>query len=324
MKKKLLDFIVCPNCFNNSFKLEASEINKLEIREGLIQCKKCSNKYDIEEGILDLLLNSTKVIENEQKGWNNLKNAITNSDELMLSLPDARGPYRKYWIGQAENFHYIFSRLDLTGEETVLDLGSGRCWSTRYFSKKGCYRIGLDILIPKYIGLRTSDIYIYKENTYFERVCSTMGKLPFKDALFDIVFIAATLHHSSRILKPLKEIYKVLKPDGRLVLINEPVRGLLRRGKACNPEIEAGINENIYLLPKYLMELKKAGFKSDLQFWLGGNNSLARFINKIFCRLIPQKYINKLLWKPLKYIQLFLFGGVLNLKAVKVDSKRVT
>jgi len=244
---------------------------------------------------------------------------VTNSDELMLSLPDACGSHRKYWIGQAENFHHVFSKLDLNGEETVLDLGSGRCWSTRYFSKKGCYSIGLDILMPKYIGLRTSDIYIYKEDIYFERVCGAMEKLPFNDLSFNIVFIAATLHHSSSILNPLKEVYRVLKPNGRLVLINEPVRGLLRREKTCNPEIEAGINENTYLLPKYLMELKKTGFNSDLQFWLGGNNNLIMFINRLLCKIIPQRKINIIIWKPLKYIWLFLFGGVLNLLAVKND-----
>ena len=319
MKKKLIEFIICPHCFNNSFTLEASEINEIEIRKGFILCVECGKKYQISEGILDLLLNSTKVIKDERKGWDNLKNAVTNSDELMLSLPDACGSHRKCWTGQAENFHHLFSKLDLTGEEAVLDLGSGRCWSTRYFSRKGCYSIGLDILMPKYIGLLTSDIYIYKENTYFERICGAMEKLPFKDSVFNIVFMAATLHHSSRISNPLKEVYRVLKPNGRLALVNEPIRGLLKRENASTPEIEAGINENTYLLPKYLMELKRADFKSDLQFWLGGNNSLARFINKIFCKFIPQKYINKLLWNPLKYIWLFLFGGVLNLIAVKND-----
>lgn len=318
MKKKLVELIICPECNRNKFRLDIQNANDLEIRKGIVQCGHCNKKFQIKDGILHLLLNPGKKIIDEQKGWARLKEAVKNTDELMLSLPDACGPFKEHWAGQARNFHHVFSGLNLNGSEIVLDLGSGRCWSTRFFSKKGCYSIGLDILLPKYVGLLTSDIYISNDNIYFERVCGDMEKLPFRDAIFDLVFISATLHHSSNISIPLQEINRVLKQNGRLVLINESVKGLLRKNITDCDEIKAGINEHSYSLPVYLKEIKKSGFNYDLEFWLGGNNKKIIFINRLLENIIPLKYIDRFIWRPLKHIRLLLFGDTLNLIARKI------
>jgi ubiquinone/menaquinone biosynthesis C-methylase UbiE/uncharacterized protein YbaR (Trm112 family) len=317
MRKELLNEIICPQCNISSLKLNIEKENGTEIRSGLIVCNSCSGKYSITNGIPDLLVETSEIIDNEQKGWDRLKHAVENTDELMLSLPDAQGKHGECWQGQADNFHYIFSKLNLSGNEKVLDLGAGRCWSTRFFSKKGCWSVGLDILLPKYIRLETSDIYIKNDNTYFERIRGSMDILPFKDSVFDIVFMAATLHHSSNISKPLTEAARVLKDNGRLILINETVKGLLKKSDDHNPEIEAGINENSYMLTKYIAGLKKAGFITNIQFWLGGNNRISVSIDLFLNKILPKRFVDKYFWKTLKSIQLFLFGGVLNLIAYK-------
>jgi len=317
MRKDLLNDIICPHCNTGSFRLSIEKENKNEIRNGYIICNSCSEEYLINKGIPDFLVGNSKTLNDEQKGWDRLKHAVENTDELMLSLPDAQGQHKECWKGQADNFHYIFNKLNLSGNEKVLDLGAGRCWSTRFFSKKGCLSVGLDILLPKYIGLETSDIYIERENIYFERIRGSMDKLPFKRSIFDIVFMAATLHHSSNISKPLAEATRVLKDNGKLILINETVKGLLNRGNNCNPETEAGINENSYLLTKYIIELKKAGFITDMQFWLGGNNRISMNMDSILKKIFPKNFVDKYIWNIPKALQLFLFGGVLNLIARK-------
>jgi len=253
MKKDLLKLLTCPVCQKSELRLtNILDSNNIEIRKGEVQCSHCNEKFQIKKGILNLLLNPDKKILDEQKGWERLEKAVKNTDALMLSLPDAYGEYKELWKGQAENFHYVFSGLNLKGNETILDLGAGRCWSTRFFSKKGCYSIAQDVTIPKYVGLLTSDVYINNEKTYFERICNVMEEISFKDSIFDLVFMAATLHHSINTLHTLKEIYRILKLNGTFILINEPVRGFFKRENNNNPEIEAGINENSYLLLKYL------------------------------------------------------------------------
>lgn len=86
-----------------------------------------------------MLINSDSEIVSEQKGWDQLREAIVNKDDLMLSLPGAIGEHKSAWKSQAKNFKYMFEKIDLNGKETILDPASGRCWSTRYFASKGCY-----------------------------------------------------------------------------------------------------------------------------------------------------------------------------------------
>jgi len=71
------------------------------------------------------------------------------------------------------------------------------------------------------------------------------------------------------------------------------------------------------LLTKYIIELKKAGFITDMQFWLGGNNRISMNMDSILKKIFPKNFVDKYIWNIPKALQLFLFGGVLNLIARK-------
>jgi ubiquinone/menaquinone biosynthesis C-methylase UbiE/uncharacterized protein YbaR (Trm112 family) len=317
MKQSLLEKISCPACDGIKFICTIQKEDENEIREGEITCQKCNAVFLIQSGILNLLVNPSEEIISEQKGWTTLEKAVTNNDEIMLSLPDAGGEHATAWQGQAANFHYIFSEIGLTGNEEVLDLGSGRCWSTRFFAQKGCRTVGIDILLTKYVGLLTSDVYIQNEKVYFDRICGDMNKLPFQDKKFDIVFVAATLHHSSYIQDALNEAARVLKPGGRLILTNEPVVDLFASKKLDCAEISCGINEHVFRLHEYLNSLKKAGFNYRVFPFIGRYSRLVTKINHYLVKIFPEQLLSKRVWAPLIYVQLFLRGGVLNLIAQK-------
>jgi len=51
---------------------------------------------------------------------------------------------------------------------------------------------------------------------------------------------------------------------------------------------------------------------------LGGNNKKIIFINRLLENIIPLKYIDRFIWRPLKHIRLLLFGDTLNLIARKI------
>jgi ubiquinone/menaquinone biosynthesis C-methylase UbiE/uncharacterized protein YbaR (Trm112 family) len=317
MRRSLLEKISCPACSGTEFSCEVSREDGNEIREGVIICQKCGTHFAVQDGILNLLINPSHEITSEQEGWTILEKAVTNNDELMLSLPDAQGEHAPAWQGQASNFHYTFSEIGLQGNEQVLDLGSGRCWSTRYFAQKGCDAVGIDILLTKYVGLLTSDVYIKNENLYFDRVCGDMNKLPFQDGKFDIVFIAASLHHSSNIQRTLDESARVLKPGGKLVLTNEPVVDLFATKKLSCAEIDHGINEHVYRLLEYLTSLLRAGFRYRVIPYIGGYSRKITALNHIMVRTFPKQLMPLRIWPPLLYSQLLFRGGVLNLIAQK-------
>lgn len=94
-------------------------------------------------------------------------------------------------------------------------------------------------------------------------------------------------------------------------------KGLLKIDDRHNPEVEAGINENPYFLADYLYKIKKAGLVPDIQFWLGGNNRVSNLMDSVLKKFFPERIINGYIWKPVKFIQLLLLGGVLNLVAQK-------
>ncbi|OGD32175.1 hypothetical protein A2V94_08175 [Candidatus Atribacteria bacterium RBG_16_35_8] len=321
MKKELIRLLRCPFCQREELSfLKTVEVNtdikEDEIREGHIKCRSCDKSFIIKDGILDLLINSDSEIVSEQKGWDQLKEAIVNTDDLMLSLPDALGEHKSAWKSQAENFKYMFEKIDLSGKETVLDLASGRCWSTRFFARRGCCAVGIDILLTKYVGLLTGDIYIQNEGVYFERVRGNMNELPFRDKIFDVVFITAALHHSSDISITLKEVYRVLKPMGRLILANEPVGGFKRIRLDC-AEVKAGINEHVYRLWTYIRNLRRIGFAYKIYPYMGSYFPVIDKIKNILSILLAQKSFYKKILRPLTYLQLLFFGGILNMIAYK-------
>ncbi|MBU1120519.1 methyltransferase domain-containing protein, partial [Candidatus Micrarchaeota archaeon] len=269
MRKKSLEKISCPECNSNEFHLTKKNENKTEIREGIIECKGCRKKFSIKNGIIDLLLNPSKSIVNEQKGWmhDHKKNfESVRRNEFILSLPRPQNPEDKeWWEEQATNYEFVFEKMKLSGKESVLDLGAGRCWSTRDFAKKGCEAIALDIVREKYVGLESSDLYITKD-LFFERILGDMNEIPFMDESFDIVFSTATLHHSSNLMETFKEIRRVLKPNGRIVLVNEPVRGILESKEFKHELVDLGVNEHKYTLFEWINALKKNGFKVKIFF----------------------------------------------------------
>lgn len=316
MRRQLLDLIICPNCQKNEFEISVAEENEIEIRKGDLVCIGCDNHFEIDEGILNLLTEPTEEVVSEQKGWAELVNAVENTDELMLSLPDALDEHKPAWASMAVNFHYMWSQLQLSGDERVLDLGSGRCWSTRYFAREGCYAVGLDIVPTKYVGLQTADIYIEHDNAYFERILGDMNRLPFQKEAFDLIYVAATIHHSSDLTVSMNQIQRVLKPGGRLVLINEPTVGVFQDKTLDCVEVEYGINEHVYWFREYRKALRQAGMSYKLYPYMGSYHPALAYVN-ITKKKITKQMAPDYIWLPVVYSQLSLFGGILNIIAEK-------
>ncbi len=319
MRKQLLEHLKCPVCQREQFDLSSIRENQVEIRQAIITCRGCQHAFHVENGVLDLLVNPSQEITSEQAGWAQLEKMVVNTDELMLSLPDGIAEHKAAWQSQAENFHYMWSQIQLNGTEKVLDLGAGRCWATRYFARRGCLAVGLDVLLTRYVGLLTSDVYIEKEGVYFERVCSDMNQIPMRDSVFDVVFMAATLHHSSDIQATLKQVHAALKPGGSLVLINEPVVSLFASKNLSCPEVEHGINEHVYRYLEYHRALKGLNFNLQLFPFIGGYATPVRTLNHLMVKTFPKQLMLKRVWPPLLVAQLLLYGGILNLVAQKPD-----
>ena len=64
------------------------------------------------------------------------------------------------------------------------------------------------------------------------RLLGDMNELPFVDEYLDLIICSASLHHTSTMDIALAEMKRVLRPKGRVILLNEPVEGWLKaRGR---------------------------------------------------------------------------------------------
>lgn len=298
MRKELLNLLLCPTCSSTKFDFAVEDENSVEVRRGKATCINCKSEYTVKNGVIDFLLNPRIDVISEQKGWlylakqnGSYKQEII--EQLAAKLPDINSlcnpVFREHWLPHVTNFNSALKILNLKGSEKILDIGAGRCWTTKTFAKFGCQAIAFDILSDNVLGLGAADNMI-SEKLYFERTIGDMEKLPFRSESFDVVFSTASIHHSD-IHKSISEASRILKSGGRLVLINEPTVSANdeRLTKLECEEVKVGIAEHIYSIADYCSATENAGIEPNLYYPSG-----ALFMIKLILRKpLGQPYLRK-------------------------------
>ncbi len=277
MKQEILNILFCPKCKSGSLGLDNLVTDQIEIRSGRITCGSCRAEYNINDGIIDLFYNPNKNVLRERRAMDEddyiadetgKKYRITSEiierfKDKFLSLPEGDGssffkPGGSFQTTAeaSDRFYSALKDLCLSGEERILEIGACFSYASFKFAQKGCLVVALDI--SNY--LKVSDLYV--KEAYFERLFSDMHHMPFVDNSFDIVFGSAVLHHSKNLKDVFAEIRRVLKPGGRLVLINEAARGVFERIHPVYKQLEEkGFGDTAYNLLEWKKGAKEGGFK---------------------------------------------------------------
>ncbi len=152
--------------------------------------------------------------------------------------------------------------LDLKEGEKVLDLGSG---------------LGIDVFLASEnvdesgtaVGIDASEDMVRKakeiarENSYenVEFKKGEMEELPFEDESFDAVISNCVINLSTDKLQTYNEIYRVLKPGGRILISDIVGEGELPEKVRKNPKAWAACIGGAMEKEDYLETIKKAGFE---------------------------------------------------------------
>lgn len=277
-----LDLVCCPVC-RGRLELPADQSLSVEVGAGELHCVACGRAYPIRRGIPHLYLDDNRWSSKarEAQGWVDYHKEL-GIYEQPVDAVDLQVPYypEQPWISVARSFDIALRELDslLVSGSTVLDLGAGRGWAAKHFALRGCRSIAVDIVPDENVGLGRAWALMRHANVTFEPIIADAECLPFASESFDLVFCAASLHHTSDLPLLMRNIYDTLKPGGRLCAINEPCipvgesaeRVLVRD---ASPEIKHGINERRPNLLEYEASLAQAGFTHIKYLWSTGYHS---------------------------------------------------
>lgn len=312
----LLSIMRCPFCYSK-MNLKLEERNNNTIWNGNLECTNCSSSFPIKDGIFYLtaidhswlpklreLLSRRERVEREisKKIETDIKQALQEQKKLSVQCID-------------QPFHDFFEKIELAGGEIVLDIGAGLCDTSTAFARKGCQVIALDIEPG---GLKEVATKNFNDNIFFYRVVSDGERLPFEDNSFDIVFCRASVHHSTDLNTILKEMSRICKISGKVIVFSEPMistfddetdmlRGII--------DFEEGFNKHQYTITDYKNAFLNAGL-NDLEYF-GHDLVLSPYINRIteknlrgwFNRLMLKSLTHRLLSEK-EFAYLFMQGSI--------------
>src|SRR6516164_5183989 len=129
------------------------------------------------------------------------------------------------WVTTEESCE-IPRLLDLKPNSSVLEVGCGSGGYALHLAKKvGCSLVGLDVNAP---GIHNANQLAatkgLEARAHFEQ-CDASKNLPFNDKTFDAVFSNDVLCHLPGRLKVLCEMFRILKPNGRMLFSDALVIG---------------------------------------------------------------------------------------------------
>lgn len=115
-----------------------------------------------------------------------------------------------------EPFIFQITNFNTSKGKKVLEIGCGIGNDGIEFAKAGAIYTGID--------LSSKSVELCKENFSFENLTGDIinvdgENLPFEDNTFDIIYSWGVIHHAPSMENVIKEIYRVLKPGGRITIM---------------------------------------------------------------------------------------------------------
>jgi len=199
---------------------------------------------------------------------NRKKAILTDSEIFALTCGNAkektiREGLKKIFHRHWERFHTIrmieweaiCSWLDPKKQEKIADVGCGNGYFARVLARKGCLVWGIDI---DSISIKNATKYNKDENCFFT-VGSAMG-MPYRSTYFDKVISVCCLEHITDDEEALREIYRVLKPGGTLVLSVDAYNSRWIQGDFKQQCKKAFSIERFYDIDRFRAKLEDLGF----------------------------------------------------------------
>lgn len=150
------------------------------------------------------------------------------SGDALLTLPYLQaGPLARQWAVRARTFDALLARVirPATAEGRrldVLDLGAGNGWLSYRIALEGHRATALDIRDDDVDGLGASTPFLNRADGRMQTLVAGFEEIPAPDASFDLAVFNASLHYAIDLAAVLREAARVVRPGGRLAILDSP------------------------------------------------------------------------------------------------------
>lgn len=228
--------LTCPRC-----RSELQGVNPVAVR-----CNHCYEIYRYDNGIWRFLLperleNFTAFIEDYQL-VRRAEKRVRQEHQYFRQLPftEASDGMAEVWKIRAASYRAFVIKILAPIEAAsnvpllCLDLGAGNSWLSNRLVERGHQVAAVDLVINDWDGLGAHVHYTYS----FLSLQAEFDRLPLFEQQCDLVIYNASFHYSTDYLVSLAEARRVLKPAGKIVILDTPVYQSVESGKKMVQERE--------------------------------------------------------------------------------------
>jgi SAM-dependent methyltransferase len=151
------------------------------------------------------------------------------------------------------DFSVMLANLAPAPGERVLDLGAGSGWCTEWLQRLNVDAVAVDLAMDL---LQVARQRLPRNGRI---VAGDLEALPFGDGSFHAAVSLNAFHHLRDIPCALREIHRVLTPEGR-VIFSEPGRGHANTDTSRRAIEEFGVTEQDVLVAPFVTACRDAGF----------------------------------------------------------------
>ncbi len=221
-------------------------------------------------------------------------------------IPDITHPDTEYLIEQMTCL--TLETVDPYPGQMVLDVGCGRALDLLSLESKGALLFGFD---GSHVMISRAAENFQKKNVPLRLVCGSAEHLPYADQSFDKVFCKGAVDHFYDPAKAVREMIRILKPGGHLVIsvanfnslgfrlakMYNQVHKILRGRELSAPHIWDKPDDHVYEFNyPFLLKLIPAGVRIDRAFGISmfwGFPNWGKFLN-IFPEMVTEKILKTL------------------------------
>jgi ubiquinone/menaquinone biosynthesis C-methylase UbiE len=178
--------------------------------------------------------------------------------------------------GQSDEFAKVVSLLGarLRPGALLLDFGAGRGLTSLALAETGAFVVSLESDPSEVVGIGALGKFKRPPGLPLAPVSGDVLRLPFPDQVFDIAFCRSVLHHIEDLDHGLQEIWRVMRPGGTLVVLNEHILRPFSDERVflqSHPAVPYGVNEHAYPVWRYWKLVHKTGFRKLKFFGYDGD-----------------------------------------------------